>query len=111
MTQIIIEHGCFGTYLFRIGRAPDPNCYHCLAASDSPEHTLLKCPAWIVERKTLRDVIGRRLSLQTIIEGAVSRRETWSIFSTFCNTVMRSKEEAQRLRQAQGPQGVRVDPG
>ncbi|EFN70484.1 hypothetical protein EAG_06200, partial [Camponotus floridanus] len=53
-TQILSRHGCFGSYLYRIRRAPESIC----AASDldevdTPEHTLSHCSRWQAERRQL----------------------------------------------------------
>ncbi|RLU20280.1 hypothetical protein DMN91_006887 [Ooceraea biroi] len=111
MTQIITGHGCFGTYLARIGKVPNARCFYCPAVSDSSEHTLMECTAWIAERDVLKGVLGRPLSLAAVLEGTVSRREVWSALSTFCSALMRAKEEAERLRQAPNPPRRNGDPG
>jgi len=46
VTQFLTGHGCFGTFLHRIGKREDPGCWHCSDGCDSPEHTLEWCPAW-----------------------------------------------------------------
>ncbi|EZA53583.1 hypothetical protein X777_06939 [Ooceraea biroi] len=49
VTQVIIGHGCFGTYLFHISRAENVGCHHCCYDVDSSEHILMRCPAWADE--------------------------------------------------------------
>lgn len=53
MTQLMSSHGCFGTFLARIGKA-DTNVYaFCDASADSAEHILYECPRWEVDREPL----------------------------------------------------------
>ncbi|PZC83970.1 hypothetical protein B5X24_HaOG206316 [Helicoverpa armigera] len=40
LVQVLSGHGCFGSYLHRIGREETPQCHHCEAEVDSTEHTL-----------------------------------------------------------------------
>ncbi|XP_029171623.1 uncharacterized protein LOC114940986 [Nylanderia fulva] len=54
MSQILSGHGCFGEYLFRIGRKSAPTCRACNSVPDSVAHTLQECPAWAEERRELR---------------------------------------------------------
>lgn len=55
VTQILTGHGCFSTYLYRIGKMDSPRCEYCddVNAEDSAEHTLQDCAAWTREREAL----------------------------------------------------------
>ncbi|KMQ89172.1 reverse transcriptase [Lasius niger] len=57
LTQVMTGHGCFGRFLFRIGRRPNRSCDFC-GEEDNAFHTLRECPAW--ERLTMR----RKLELE-----------------------------------------------
>ncbi|KAE9525639.1 hypothetical protein AGLY_014166 [Aphis glycines] len=59
MTQALTGHGCFQSYLYRMGRTPSPRCVHCPCESDTTEHTLLHCPYWDGARVSLRERLGR----------------------------------------------------
>lgn len=66
VTQIFTGHGCFGTYLYREGRA---RCHHCDGDEDTMQHTLKYCPAWTKERRVLVQQMGRDdISFSGIIE-------------------------------------------
>lgn len=75
VTQLLTGHGCFGTYLYRIGKVDTPGCEHCddEEAEDSAEHTLEECSAWSEERAILRNSLGLvvgvdvEVTLETII--------------------------------------------
>ncbi|XP_070529989.1 uncharacterized protein [Cardiocondyla obscurior] len=53
-TQIITGHGCFSSYLHRIGKEASTACHHCDDGIDDAQHTLEVCPAWTEERQVLR---------------------------------------------------------
>lgn len=38
ITQILTGHGCFDTFLWRIGKSPSAACHHCPGLLDSAEH-------------------------------------------------------------------------
>ncbi|XP_011858967.1 PREDICTED: uncharacterized protein LOC105556479 [Vollenhovia emeryi] len=57
-TQVLTGHGCFGEYLQRIQKEPDPRCHHCTEERDTAQHTLDSCPAWAEERRILTEEIG-----------------------------------------------------
>ncbi|KAG7294991.1 hypothetical protein JYU34_022602 [Plutella xylostella] len=103
VSQMLSGHGCFGKYLCRIGREETQACHHCGAAVDSAEHTLAECPAWADERSALCAVIGQDLTLPAVIAAIVSSRPAWRAFSTFCETVMSQKEDAEREREQEDP--------
>lgn len=59
LTQILTGHGCFGTFLFRIGKVTSSVCEHYASGeADSAEHTLRSCTAWDLERTELFNVFG-----------------------------------------------------
>lgn len=103
LTQLLTGHGCFGTYLYRIGKESDPSCKHCSNECDSPGHTLEQCLAWGVLRADLCEVIGDDLflSLVSIVRKICEERVAWTAFSKFATAVMICKEEAERVRQAE----------
>lgn len=43
MTQVISGHGCFRTYLKKIGKIQTVNCINC-NEEDNPGHAILECP-------------------------------------------------------------------
>ncbi|XP_018377264.1 PREDICTED: uncharacterized protein LOC108770268 [Trachymyrmex cornetzi] len=108
MTQIMTGHGVFGAYLYRIGRMNTPICLFCRAANDTAGHTLLFCPAWAEQRVGLLDIIGVDRTFRAVVRAIVRSPEAWAVFATFCEAVMRSKEEDERARereQAAPPNG------
>ncbi|XP_011866854.1 PREDICTED: uncharacterized protein LOC105561462 [Vollenhovia emeryi] len=100
-TQVLTGYGCFGEYLCRIGREPNPACHHCEEDLDTAQHTLDSCPAWDDQRRVLRDRIGADLSLPAVVGAIVEREDTWEAFATFCERVMRAKEDDERVRRGE----------
>lgn len=69
MTQIITGHGCFGTFLHRIGKVPTPECGFCdSGVNDDAQHTLQACHAWEEHKRNLREAFGLDLSLPVVID-------------------------------------------
>lgn len=45
------------------------------------------------------EVIGRDLSLENVVRAMLSNRDAWKAVRRFAETVMLSKEEAERVKQ------------
>lgn len=99
MTQVLSGHGCFGTYLARIGREENAVCHHCEIMMDSAQHTLEMCPAWANDRAALWAAVGGDLSPPALIRSILKSEEAWRALSQFCEVVMHKKEEAERERR------------
>ncbi|XP_071576454.1 uncharacterized protein [Temnothorax nylanderi] len=103
MTQVLTGHSCFGEYLCQIGKEGTTLCHHCVEEMDSAQHTLVHCPTWAKERRVLRSVVGRDLSLLAIVAAMVGGEEKWRAMAKYCNIVMAAKEEAERIRRGERP--------
>ncbi|XP_071579165.1 uncharacterized protein [Temnothorax nylanderi] len=99
VTQLLTGHGCFGVYLFRIGKEETPICRFCGLAEDTAEHTLATCACWGAERGELTEVIGQDLSLTAVVAAICDSSAAWRAFSTYAERVMSRKEEEERRRQ------------
>ena len=101
LVQVLTGHGCFGKYLHQIvRREASPACYECNAAVDSSHHTLAECPAWAPQRHTLMAVVGRDLSLSSVVRAMLDSERNWSAMVSFCESVMALKEAAERVRES-----------
>jgi len=90
MTQLFTGHGCFGTYLKRIGKADVATCPFCNLEDDSADHIIWRCPEWRNEPTDLIGVIGPDLSLAGIVRNICDNREGWILaFSKFAKAVMK----------------------
>lgn len=99
ITQLLTGHGCFNTYLFRIGKERSPVCSFCNNEEDSSEHTVQVCERWSDERRTLVEELGPDLSFTIIVQKICATEGAWKAFALFAENVMREKEEAERLRE------------
>ena len=115
-TQVLTGHGCFGSYLRRIGKQATARCYHCPDGQgehreDSARHTLLECAAWNEERGALRGAIGiaegEDLSLPAIVAAMVRDEGSWNAMASFCETVLSRKEAEEREREAAATAALR----
>lgn len=104
---MLTGHGCFGQFLFRIGKERTPECHHCRAECDSAQHTLAECEAWEVDRAALTHEIGPDLALPTVVSRILEREDAWVAFSRFCEKVMLRKEDSERERRGEGPRAAR----
>jgi len=86
-TQLLTGHGCFNTFLYRIGKEDSPLCSHCNINEDSAEHTLKTCERWSEERGTLQEVVGPDLSLATLIGKMCESEEAWNSFLHFAEGI------------------------
>jgi len=101
LTQILSNHGCFGEYLWKIGKEETPACHHCQADKDAARHTLLCCNAWDVERTTLARELGGTADTRSLIEAAIRDRSCWTALETYARVVMGAKEAAERIRRGE----------
>jgi len=112
VTQLLTGHGCFDTFLKRIGKAAVATCPFCNREDDSPEHTITGCPEWHTERSALTAVVSPDLSLSGVIRAMCASREGWLAFSKFSEEVIRRKEDAELASEAAGLlSSVTFDPG
>nr|XP_032516173.1 uncharacterized protein LOC116769242 [Danaus plexippus plexippus] len=101
LTQVFTGHGCFGDYLCQTARRePGRGCHECGAAVDSAQHTLEVCPRWAAQRQDLVAALGGvDLSLSSIAEKMLESDRSWLAVSSFCETVMSTKEASERERE------------
>jgi len=83
MTQLFTGHGCFSTFLYRIGKSHTKECFHCEGHIDSAGHTLMECDFWRTERLALREKISGDISLVNIVASIMESREAWKAFQVF----------------------------
>lgn len=96
-------HGCFGKFLYRIGRRSDDSCDFC-GEYNNVNHTLRDCPAWDLDRIRLKKalVLNRDFSLSDVISSILDLEEHWLSFFAFVEKIMREKEDEERRRERAG---------
>ncbi|XP_018308361.1 uncharacterized protein [Mycetomoellerius zeteki] len=95
-TQVLTGHGVFEFYLFKIGSWVSPICFCYHATADTSVHTLLFCPAWVEQRGEILDVIGVDRTYEAMVRAIMLSGNVWTVFMTFCERVMKKKEEDER---------------
>lgn len=98
ITQLFTGHGCFNTFLHRIGKADTPICEYC-QQEDSTEHHITACPRWNTEREALVEKIGNDLQLKVIAQKISNDKDMWQAFHQFAEATLSVKEEEERNRQ------------
>ncbi|XP_029666672.1 uncharacterized protein LOC115237639 [Formica exsecta] len=77
VAQVFTSHGCFGSYLCRIGREMDARYHHCGRGEDTAQHTLEDYPAWANERRALvQQLRSDDLSLSSVITTMLEGEES-----------------------------------
>lgn len=61
-----------------------------------------------MECTSLRDAVGREVSLTSIVGAISTSKDAWKAFQKFAEEVMTTKEEAERLREI-GRAGLDLD--
>ncbi|KAL1487808.1 hypothetical protein ABEB36_015563 [Hypothenemus hampei] len=75
LTQALTGHGVFGTYLERIGKQQDAECWYCACREDSPEHTIFICPEWDGLRLETENKIKGKITKENISELLTNNRK------------------------------------
>ncbi|XP_068990039.1 uncharacterized protein [Neodiprion pinetum] len=83
MTQALTGHGCFGSYLHRIGRETTPASLHCEVKVDDAPHTLLVYPAWRAARTTMESTTGEVTSGADVNRALLRGPEQWKAVQSF----------------------------
>lgn len=100
LTQLMSGHGCFGTYLSKIGKEASTKCHHCGATNDDANHTFFECGAWISERQNLSRLLGSNINKHNVVKLMLDSAGNWRAVAEFAHKVMSTKEEAERTREA-----------
>lgn len=104
LCQVLSGHGCFQTYLTRIGKALSETCVMCASGdADDPEHVLVSCQGFREERAALELALGGRIRVEGLIPMMLEEDATaWNAVYTFTERVMLRKEEHERMRERGG---------
>uniref|UniRef100_T1I5J5 Uncharacterized protein n=1 Tax=Rhodnius prolixus TaxID=13249 RepID=T1I5J5_RHOPR len=82
LTQFLMGHGCFTSYLYRMGKVGDLSCVFGDSDLDDAHHTFFLCDRWVPERESLEQEIGR-ITPENIVEIMLSQRDYWDQVATF----------------------------
>ncbi|KAL1453122.1 hypothetical protein WDU94_007294 [Cyamophila willieti] len=100
MTQAFTGHGCFQTYLYRIGKVSTPTCVYCNEeAEDSPEHTLFHCCRWAAIRTETEIRVSATLQIDNMVNLMLQNKENWDAIEELIQKVMKEKQDLENLRR------------
>lgn len=100
LTQILTGHGCFKTYIKRIGKTEDDACTYC-GQTDTVAHTMFECNRWSVEREELFQNIGVRLTAENLVGKMIQTKDNWEKVNIFVRNLIKRKEEEERQARQQ----------
>ena len=76
MTQVLTGHGCFQSFLHRIGKKASPICAMCESGQeDDAEHTVYRCSEFTDERRRLTEYLGGRFEPENLIDSLLGDEE------------------------------------
>jgi hypothetical protein len=100
LTQALTGHGCFATFLRRIGKEQDDRCWYC-GGTDDVEHTLFVCEEWDGERLVLMKQTMHWPEKDNFAEIMLRSREDWEATASFVRCILIKKERREREREAE----------
>lgn len=120
LTQALSGHGCFDSYVHKIGKAESPNCWWCPDDVDDPAHTLFACDQFASERREVNRLLGKAVAptdvdsilcddhrvalLTNVVLRNTVRRDEEAVRKEFLGMVeaiLTHKEAVERTRQAE----------
>ena len=99
LTQILTEHGVFGSYLARIGKEETAECRFFGALENDVNHTLSKGSRGANDWQCCVQVIEQDLTIRGLVKGLLCCPREWFAISRFAETVIRRKENRKRERE------------
>ena len=97
LAQALTGHGCFGHYLFKMGKVNKAECIYGDSADDTSEHTIFECRRWAIERGCLLVQLGvRSLTPRNIIAVMLETEQKWNCVSAFVEQILTKKEKEAR---------------
>jgi hypothetical protein len=101
LTQALSGHGCFASFLLKIGKEETDGCWFC-GDRDDPEHTLFVCERWDRERLLLMRKTAEWPTNENFVEILLRSQADWDATAEFTMAVLRGKEDEERKREANG---------
>uniref|UniRef100_T1HX87 3'(2'),5'-bisphosphate nucleotidase 1 n=1 Tax=Rhodnius prolixus TaxID=13249 RepID=T1HX87_RHOPR len=87
LTQFLTGHGCFTSYLYRMGKVGDLSCVFGDSDLDDARHTFFLCDRWVPERESLEQEI-EKITPENIVEIMLSLRDCWDRVATFAKVIL-----------------------
>lgn len=90
LTQVLSGHGCFGAYLFEIGKRDTDACDYC-GDRDDVRHTFFECPRFEEARMKIYRRTGPLYPV-TMVGVMLSSEDHWLLVSDLASRIMSIKE-------------------
>ena len=98
LTQMLLEHGCCRTYLYKHKYEDSPECPTCSGLEENAEHVFFACSRFNGYRCELGATLEQSIKPETLVEVMLSSNEAWKEVTTFATKVIQDlcREEQQR---------------
>lgn len=95
--QVLTGHGCFATYLHKIGKENSENCWFCDDPKDDVMHTLFQCPRWGADREILLGHIYPETWEVNNLANLLKKKNTNYYIREFCKNILTEKEKWEKI--------------
>jgi hypothetical protein len=95
LTQALSGHGCFASFLQKIGKQETDICWFC-EDRDDPEHTLFVCERWDRERLLFMQKTTEWPTRNNYVEILLRSQTDWDATVEFTRAVLQEKEKEER---------------
>jgi len=99
LTQVLTSHGCFASYLRRIGKNSSMACWFCGYHVDDAAHKLFDYDTFTGPRRQCSMEIGEEVTEDSMGRAILESKEKWTTVAKFASTVMHQKEREKRRRE------------
>lgn len=99
VTQALTGHGCFGTFVHKIGKEATPICWLCAKDPDDPEHTLFKCIGTKSIKMIHLPMEAQSMTPGKLLEWATQKGTNWLRFEKWARGIITIKEVVERQRE------------
>jgi hypothetical protein len=95
LTQVLSGHGCFASFLKKIGKKNTDSCWYCPDRDDA-EHTLFRCPRWDGLRLEVMQKTAEWPEKENLVDLMLRSKEDWEAIAGMARKIMRTKEADER---------------
>lgn len=99
LTQAISGHGAFGSYLKKIKKVEDDDCWFGCGVRDTPEHTLFQCARFEEEKMRTEVQILERVSTDTVAGILLEGNEKTNALVGYLRQVIKEKVKEETIKK------------
>ena len=105
LTQLLSGHGCFRSYLHKIGKARSQDCLFCPGKKDDACHTFFACGRWERQRADLHAKVGE-ITPESLISEMLSSYDKWSCVAHYARAILVVKKGLLESLEASRVEGA-----